>query len=76
MSFLEDAQAFMQKKSQQETVVDDTRERLIKRLRDEFENATRTEVERALDKLAEREDIPDNFHSPSIINNQIHSIHI
>lgn len=61
MSFLEDAQAFMQKKSQQETVVDDTRERLIKRLRDEFENATRTEVERALDKLAEREDIPDNF---------------
>ncbi len=61
MSFLDDAQAFMQKKSQQETVVDDTRERLIKRLRDEFENATRMEVERALDKLTEREGIPDNF---------------
>lgn len=60
MSFLEDAQAFMQKKLQQETVVDDTRERLIKRLRDEFENATRMEVERALDKLAEREELSDN----------------
>lgn len=61
MSFLDDAQAFMQKKSQRETVVDDTRESLIKRLRDEFENATRMEVERALDKLTEREGIPDNF---------------
>lgn len=61
MSFFDDAQAFMQKKSQQETMVDDTREHLIKRLRDEFENATRTEVERALDKLAEREKIPDNY---------------
>lgn len=60
MSFFDDAQAFMQKKSQQETVVDDTRERLIKRLRDEFENATRMEVERALDKLAEREELSDN----------------
>ena len=61
MSFFDDAQAFMQKKSQQETMVDDTREHLIKRLRDEFENATRMEVERALDKLAEREKIPDNY---------------
>ena len=60
MSFFDDAQAFMQKKLQQETVVDDTRERLIKRLRDEFENATRMEVERALDKLAEREELSDN----------------
>lgn len=61
MSFFDDAQAFIQKKTHQESLVDEARERLIKQLRDEFENATRIEVERALDKLAEREKIPDNF---------------
>ena len=61
MSFFDDAAAFMQKKAQQETRVDDRRECLIKRLRDEFENATRMEVERALDKLAERGELSDNF---------------
>ena len=61
MSFFDDAKAFMQKKSQEETGGDVKREELIKRLRDEFENATRMEIERALDKLSEREEIPNDF---------------
>ena len=61
MSFFDDAAAFMREKGKSEIASDDRRERLIAYLRNEFENATRMEVERALDRLAERENIPDNF---------------
>jgi hypothetical protein len=61
MSFWDDAQAFMREKEKVENVPNDNRECLIVYLRNEFENATRIEVERALDRLAEREKIPDDF---------------
>ena len=60
MSLFDDAAAFM-KNRQPVAAVDEEREALIKKLRAEFENATRQEVERALDKLAEREGIPADF---------------
>lgn len=61
MSLFDDAAAFM-KNRQPETKSDtDSREQLIKKLRAEFENATRLEVERALDKLAAQDGIPDDF---------------
>ena len=60
MSLFDDAAAFM-KNRQPVAAVDEERETLIKKLRAEFENATRQEVERALDKLAEREGIPADF---------------
>lgn len=61
MSFFDDAQAFMREKGNHEIVSDDQRERLVAYLRNEFENATRMEIDRALDRLAEREKIPDDF---------------
>ncbi|MBR6412752.1 MAG: hypothetical protein IKS41_06315 [Alphaproteobacteria bacterium] len=60
MSLFDDAAAFMKNRP----VVpkeDEKRENLVKRLRQEFENATRLEVEKALDRLAEREEIPEDF---------------
>ena len=62
MSFFDDAEAFMKNKKSV-SAVDEQRESLIKKLRAEFENATRMEIERALDKLAEREEIPTDFES-------------
>ena len=61
MSFFDDAAAFMKNKTP-EPVNDLQRENLIKKLRSEFENATCMEVERALDKLAERDGIPSDFN--------------
>ena len=60
MSLFDDAAAFMKNRptAQKE---DEKRENLIKRLRQEFENATRLEIERALNRLAEREEIPESF---------------
>lgn len=60
MSFFDDAAAFM-KNRPAPTQADEKREQLINRLRAEFENATRLEVEKALDRLAEREEIPEDF---------------
>ena len=62
MSLFDDAAAFM-KDRRPVSAVDEGRETLIKKLRAEFENATRLEVERALDKLAEKEGIPADFES-------------
>ena len=62
MSFLDDAAAFMKNRTPDQPK-DTRREELIERLRAEFENATRVEVERALDKLSEREPIPDDFNA-------------
>ena len=59
MSLFDDATAFMKNKPVE--TQDDKREELIKRLRADFENATRMEIERALDKLAEREEIPSDY---------------
>jgi len=61
MSFFDDAAAFMKNKTPDQPQ-DPQREKLVERLRAEFENATRIEVERALDKLSEREGIPDDFN--------------
>ena len=61
MSLFDEAAAFMKDKkpiSDQEN----SREILIQKLRYEFENATRTEVERALEKVSERGGIPDDFN--------------
>ena len=60
MSLFDDAAAFMKNRptAQKE---DEKRENLIKQLRQEFENATRLEIEKALNRLAEREEIPENF---------------
>lgn len=60
MSLFDDAAAFM-KNRQPETQPTDGREEIIKRLRAEFENATRLEIEHALDKLTERGGIPDSY---------------
>ena len=60
MSLFDDAAAFM-KNRPGEPKEDEKRENLIKRLRQEFENATRMEVEKALDRLSEREEIPEDF---------------
>ena len=60
MSLFDDAAAFM-KNRVPDSLPDSHREDLIKRLRAEFENATRLEIEHALDKLAERDGIPDDF---------------
>ena len=60
MSLFDEAAAFM-KTRQPEPGQNPDREDLIKRLRSEFENATRMEIERALDKLAERGGVPDQF---------------
>jgi len=60
MSLFDDAAAFM-KNRPITPKEDEKRETLIKRLRQEFENATRAEVEKALDRLAEREEIPEDF---------------
>lgn len=58
MSFFDDAEAFM--KNRPAAVAEDReREALVQYLRREYENATRTEIERALDKLAEREPLPN-----------------
>ncbi|MBQ7412830.1 MAG: hypothetical protein IJV07_00955 [Alphaproteobacteria bacterium] len=61
MSLFDEATAFMKDKK---TVSDrdENRETLIKKLRAEFENATRIEIERALDKLSERDGVPDDFN--------------
>lgn len=61
MSLFDDAAAFMKDRTPAQAQ-DPHREKLIERLRAEFENATRVEVERALDKLSEREGIPDDFN--------------
>lgn len=61
MSFFDDAADFM-KNREPNPSQDPRREELVNRLRAEFENATRVEVERALDKLSEREGIPDDFN--------------
>ena len=62
MSLFDEAAAFMKDKK---TVSDrdENREVLIKKIRAEFENATRTEIERALEKLSERDGIPDDFNA-------------
>jgi len=60
MSFFDDAAAFM-KNRPAPAQADEKREQLVNRLRAEFENATRLEVEKALDRLAEREEIPEDF---------------
>ena len=61
MSLFDDAAAFM-KNRKSEPQQNDEREVLINRLKHEFENATRSEIERALDRLAERENIPEDFN--------------
>lgn len=61
MSLFDDAAAFM-KNRPTAPKEDERREKLIARLRQEFENATRMEIERALNRLAEREEIPEDFN--------------
>ena len=60
MSLFDDAAEFMKNRTpaQQE---DKTREDLIRRLRSDFENATRLEIERGLNKLEERGGIPSDY---------------
>ena len=60
MSLFDDAAAFMKNRPAAPRE-DGKRENLIKRLRQEFENATRSEIEKALDRLSEREEIPEDF---------------
>ena len=60
MSLFDDAAAFM-KNRPLAPKEDARREELIQKLRHEFENATRQEIEKALDRLAERDGIPEDF---------------
>lgn len=63
MSFFDDAQAFMASRSEKipKEKKDYPRDEYIEKLRAEFENATRVEIERALDRLSDKGDMPDNF---------------
>ena len=61
MSLFDDAAAFMKNRPAVRQS-DDKRENLVNKLRQEFENATRLEIEHALDRLAEREEIPEDFN--------------
>lgn len=60
MSLFDEAAKFMANRIPSEKE-DKNREDLIKRLRRDFENATRLEIERGLDKLVERGGIPQNY---------------
>ena len=60
MSLFDDAAKFMANRTPS-AEADEDREDLIKRLRSDFENATRQEIERGLDKLVERGGIPQNY---------------
>jgi len=59
MSLFDDAAAFMKNRTPKKE--DNLRENLIQKLRHEFENASRPEIERALDKLSEQGEIPTDF---------------
>lgn len=66
MSFFDDAQQFMARRKQESSEPpDEWRETLIMRLQHDFENATRREIERALDRLSEQERIPDDY--PTVV---------
>ena len=60
MSLFDDAAAFMKNRTP-EKKADDSREILIQKLRHEFENASRPEIEKALDRLSQQGEIPDDF---------------
>ena len=60
MSLFDDAAAFMKNRPQIEPV-NTEREDLVKRLQKDFDNATRLEIERGLDKLQERDGIPETY---------------
>lgn len=66
MSFFDDAQQFMaQRKQDSSDVPDERREALIARLQHDFENATRCEIERALNRLSEQGSVFDDY--PTVI---------
>ena len=60
MSLFEEAAAFMKNKTPQKEA-DNEREILIQKLRHEFENASRPEIEKALDRLNERGEMSADF---------------
>jgi len=60
MSLFDDAAAFIKNRTP-EKEKEDMREILIQKLRHEFENASRPEIEKALDKLCEREGVITDF---------------
>ena len=62
MSLFDDAAAFMKNRTP-EKEKENTREILIQKLRHEFENASRSEIEKALDKLYEQEVIITDFNN-------------
>ena len=63
MSFFDDAQQFMARRKQDSS--DARREALIARLQHDFENATRREIERALNRLSEQGSVFDDY--PTVI---------
>jgi glutamyl-tRNA reductase len=62
MNFFDDAEQFIRNKK--DRLSDESKydkEKIIKELRKEFENATLREIEKALSRLEERDKIPDNI---------------
>ena len=60
MSLFEEAEAFMKKKNISVKTETD-REEIIQKLRHEFDNATRLEIEKALDRIADLDINIQNF---------------
>lgn len=66
MSFFDDAQQFMARRKQDSSDdPDERREALIARLQHDFENATRREIERALNRLSEQGSVFDDY--PTVV---------
>ncbi len=61
MSFFDDAQAFMNKRQIDNNRDEVAREDLIRRLQAVYDNASRREIDRALDIISEKEDLPADF---------------
>ena len=60
MSLFDEAAAFMKNRTP-EKEKKETREDLIQKLRHEFENASRPEIEKALARLEEQGELPADF---------------
>ena len=61
MNLFDDAAAFMKNRSP-EPSISKGREDLIQKLRHEFDNATRQEIEKALDRLEEKGELTTDFN--------------
>ena len=62
MNFFDDAEQFMKSKKKELSNKLEYDEEIVKRLQKEFENATLREIEWALSRLKEREDVPNNMN--------------